>query len=173
MPTTLAPPRTTASLTSRNAALADRLLQGADALRQFATTLSDAEWRAPVTGDGRSVGVIVHHVASVYPIEIELARTIATGTAITDVSMNDIHAMNAAHAEANRDVTREQALSLLVANSAAAAEAIRRFSDDELALAAPASLYGGAPMTTQFVLEDHAVRHSFHHLARIRATLGR
>jgi hypothetical protein len=32
--------------------------------------------------DGRSVGVIVHHVASVYPIEIDLARIIASGTTL-------------------------------------------------------------------------------------------
>jgi hypothetical protein len=37
---------------------------------------------------------------------------------------------------------------------------------------APNSLYGGAPLTCQFMLEDHAVRHSFHHLARIRAALS-
>jgi len=36
--------------------------------------------------DGRSVGVIVHHVASVYPIEIDLARAIADGADIPDVT---------------------------------------------------------------------------------------
>jgi hypothetical protein len=34
-------------------------------------------------------------------------------------------------------------------------------------------MYGNALLTTQFFLEDHAVRHSFHHLAKIRATLKR
>jgi hypothetical protein len=33
------------------------------------------------------------------------------------------------------------------------------------------SLYGDAPVTCQFMLEDHAVRHSYHHLAGIRAAL--
>jgi hypothetical protein len=28
-------------------------------------------------------------------------------------------------------------------------------------------------MTAQFVIEDHAMRHSWHHLARIRIALGR
>ena len=31
----------------------------------------------------------------------------------------------------------------------------------------------GAPVTAQFVVEDHAVRHSWHHLARIRTAVGR
>ena len=35
------------------------------------------------------------------------------------------------------------------------------------------SLNADAPLTCQFFLEDHAVRHSYHHLARIRAALAR
>jgi hypothetical protein len=35
------------------------------------------------------------------------------------------------------------------------------------------SLNADAPLTTQFFIEDHALRHSFHHLARIRAALGK
>jgi hypothetical protein len=34
------------------------------------------------------------------------------------------------------------------------------------------SLNADAPLTCQFMLEDHAVRHSHHHLARIKATLA-
>jgi hypothetical protein len=57
-------------------------------------------------------------------------------------------------------------------NSKEAADAVRDLNDDELDRAAPFSLSFGAPMTAQFVLEDHAVRHSWHHLARLRKALG-
>ncbi|MEO7355792.1 MAG: hypothetical protein ABIZ70_15695, partial [Gemmatimonadales bacterium] len=57
-------------------------------------------------------------------------------------------------------------------NSDTAAAAIRALTDDQLRLAAPASLYAGAPVTSQFVLEDHAVRHSYHHLAAIKGALA-
>jgi len=30
----------------------------------------------------------------------------------------------------------------------------------------------GAPVTAQFVIEDRALRHNWHHLARIRKALG-
>jgi hypothetical protein len=49
--------------------------------------------------------------------------------------------------------------------------AIRPLSDADLDSAAPASLYEDAPITCQFMLEDPAVRHSYHHLALIRAAL--
>jgi hypothetical protein len=35
------------------------------------------------------------------------------------------------------------------------------------------SLYEDAPVTCQFVLEDHAVRHSYHHLAGIKKAVRR
>ena len=44
-------------------------------------------------------------------------------------------------------------------------------SDEELDRASTISLNDDAPLTCQFFLEDHAVRHSYHHLARIRAAL--
>ena len=94
-------------VTSRHAnALADRLEQGARALIAFATGLTDAEWRTRVPHDGRTVGVIVHHVASVYPIEIQLAQTIADGKPVTGVTMDDMHAMNAKHAAEHAAVTK-------------------------------------------------------------------
>ena len=60
---------------------------------------------------------------------------------------------------------------LLRQNSAAAAAAIRALSDEELANAATNSLYADAPLTCQHMLEDHAVRHCYHHLAKIQAAV--
>jgi len=161
-----------ASVNERANLLAERLEQGARALATFATTLTDAQWQMPVLKDGRKIGVVVHHVASVYPIEIQLAQTLAAGKPVTGVTIDAIHAMNAAHAKENDAVTKEEALELLRRNSAAAAAAIRALSDQELDQAAVASLYSNAPITCQFMLEDHAVRHSYHHLERIQKTVS-
>jgi hypothetical protein len=160
--------------TSRRAeALADRLARGADALALFAGTLTDVEWETRLLKDGRTIGVIIHHVASVYPIEIQLAHSVATGLPVTGLTPADIDKMNAAHALEHDSPTKEETVSLLRRNSAEAAAAIRAMSDEELDRAVPVSLYGNAPLTCQFVLEDHAVRHSYHHFARIRAALRR
>jgi hypothetical protein len=156
--------------------LADRIEEGAAGLAAFAEGLSEVEWRMPMSGGGRDrrpVGVVVHHVASVYPIEIDLARAIAGGKAVTDVPWEAVAEMNAKHAGDHAEVTKAAALELLRRHSREAAAAVRTFTDDELDRAAPFSLSFGAPVTAQFVLEDHAVRHSWHHLAAIRKTLGR
>jgi hypothetical protein len=154
-------------------ALADRLEQGASALASFAGALTDAEWQTRIPGDGRKIGVVVHHVATMYPLEIQLAQTLAGGKPVAGVTWNDVHALNAEHARDHGAVTKAAALELLRRNSAAAAAAIRAFSDEQLDRAAPISLNADAPLTCQFMLEDHAVRHSYHHLAHIRGALGR
>src|ERR1044072_411844 len=80
----------------RAQALADRIEEGAALLAAFAEELSEAEWNTPVSAtDRRPVGVIVHHVASVYPIEVEVARAIAAGKALTDVTWAEIAEMDA------------------------------------------------------------------------------
>ena len=154
--------------------LADRIEEGAAGLAAFAEGLSEAEWCVPVSGtDRRPVGVIVHHVASMYPIEIDVARAVASGKAITDVTWDVVAELNAKHARDQAGVTKAAALELLRRNSQEAANAVRAFTDDQLDQAAPFSLSYGAPVTAQFVIEDHALRHSWHHLARIRAAMGR
>jgi hypothetical protein len=154
--------------------LAGRIEEGAAALATFAQGISEAEWRLPVSAtDRRSVGAIVHHVASVYPIEIELARTISKGNAVSDVTWDVVAELNAKHAQEHGGVTKAAALKLLRQNSRQAADAVRAFTDDDLDQAAPFSLSFDAPVTAQFLIEDHALRHSWHHLARIRAALGR
>ncbi|HEY4365444.1 MAG TPA: DinB family protein [Bryobacteraceae bacterium] len=158
---------------NRTEALATRLEAGAKALAAFAATLSEAEWSTPVPRDGRKIGVVIHHVASVYPIEIHLAQELAAGKPITKVTWDVVHAMNGDHAKEHAGVARQDTLALLEANSAAAAAAIRALQEEQLDNAAPVSLNSDAPLTCQFMLEDHAVRHSYHHLARIRAAVGR
>ena len=159
-------------MSKRANVLADRLEHGARALAAFASALTDTEWQARLPRDGRKVGVVVHHVATMYPLEIQLAQRLADGEPVSGVTWNAVHELNAAHAKEYDGVTKAAALELLERNSAAAAAAIRNLSDRQLDQAAPVSLNADAPLTCQFFLEDHAVRHSYHHLA-IRGALKR
>lgn len=156
---------------TRADALADRLILGASELANYVRGLTDSEWNKPVLGDGRSIGVVVHHVASVYPIEVELAETLGKGNSITEVTKEAIDQMNAQHAIDSSQVERKETMDLLRVNSENAANAIREFTDAELDNSAPVSLYYDAPLTAQFFIEDHALRHSFHHLGKIKASV--
>ena len=152
--------------------LAERLEQGVRELAALAATLNEGEWQMRVPGDMRKVGVTIHHVASVFPLEIKLAQTLASGLPIEGVTGRVVDAMNATHARQNDAAGKDETIDLLRRNGSAAATAIRALTDEQLDTAATVSLYGDAPLTCQFMLEDHAVRHSYHHLARIRAALN-
>lgn len=158
-------------MSKRAEILAERIEQGANTLAEFVEGLSEEQWRTVVRPDGRRVGVLVHHVASVYPIEVHLASQIASGKAVECVTWNDVAEMNSKHARDNSEVSRREAVALLRSNSHEAAEAVRSFTDDQLDHAEAFSLNAGAPLTAQFVIEDHALRHSWHHLAKIKAAL--
>lgn len=158
---------------ARAEALAQRIEQGAKTLEAYAQELTDAQWTTVVPPDGRTAGVMIHHVASVYPIEVHLAREIAAGRAVTDVTWAVVADMNAGHARDNAGVGKQETIELLRKNSQEAAQAVRSLTDEQLDGAAPFSLNAGAPLTAQFVIEDHALRHSWHHLAKIKAALGR
>jgi hypothetical protein len=155
--------------------LADRIEKGAAGLAAFVEGLSDAEWSKPMAAGGtdrRPVNAIVHHVAAVYPIEVDLAKGIASGKAV-DVTWDVVADLNAKNARENAGITKAAALEMLRKNAREAAAAVRAFTDEQLDTAAPFGLSYGAPVTAQFVIEDHPVRHSWHHLAKIRKTLGR
>jgi hypothetical protein len=159
-------------MTRRTEVLAQRLEEGVRELTELARSLSDEEWQARIPGDGRKIGVVVHHVATMYPIEISLAQTLGRGEPVVGVTWVKVHAMNADHARSFDAVTKAEALELLERNSTAAAAAVRAFSDEELDSAAALSLNSDGPRTCQFMLEDHAVGHAWHHLLKIRGALG-
>lgn len=65
-------------MSQRTSAIAKTLEEGARALAAFAYSLTDEEWQMrPLPHDSRKVGVIVHHVAIIYPLEVEFARSVA------------------------------------------------------------------------------------------------
>ena len=158
-------------MTGRASALAQRIEQGAATLAAFAERLSESEWRKVVPVDGRTVGVTIHHVASMYPIEIGLVQLLASGKPVEGVTWAVVADINAKHAREHASVTKAEALALLRTNSTAAAATVRGLSDEQLDRANMVSLNADAPLTTQFFIEDHPLRHSWHHLAKLRAAV--
>lgn len=158
----------------RSEQLAKRIEEGSAGLAAYAEGLSEIEWNTAVSDtDLRTMGQIVNHVALVYPIEVELALNVATGKPVDNVTWVVVADLNAGHAREYATVTKAEALERLRTNSRNAAEAVRGFTDEQLDQAAPFGLSYGAPVTAQFVIEDHAVRHSWHHLAKLMAAVDR
>jgi len=157
---------------TRSEVLAARLEQGVRELTALARTLTDEQWKTKIPHDGRTVGVVVHHVGTMYPVEIELAQKLGAGQAVEGVTWDAVHEINANHAREHAACTKEEAIALVEKNSAAAAAAVRALSDEQLDNFAGLSLNSDGPRTCQFMLEDHAVGHAWHRLLKIRRALG-
>jgi 2-polyprenyl-3-methyl-5-hydroxy-6-metoxy-1,4-benzoquinol methylase len=160
----------------RAKSLADRIEEGAARLEEYVRHLTEAQWNTPVIEGGkpgRTVGVVVNHVASMYQIEIQAAQQVAVGQPVTHITGEMVDIMNGKHAIEQASTPKSDTILLLRENSRKAAEAVRNMTDADLDRAAPFSLSFGAPVTAQFVIEDHALRHSWHHLARIRKAIGK
>ena len=158
-------------MSKRADVLADRVAQAHRQLMALVDALSETEWRAVCPNEGRTVGVLVHHVASVLPGELSMIQTVASGQPVTGITPELLDQMNARHAEDYADCSREETLDLLRGNSALVVDAIRGLSDAELDRAASVSLHRDAPLTAQYLVEDHPLCHTYLHLASIRAAL--
>jgi len=115
----------------------------------------------------------VHHVANVYPLGIELAQVLASGTPFTVATIDAINKMNADHANEFAGVNKKDAIALLRKNSKTAAALIRSFTDADLDSSATVSLNANASLTAQFFIQNHALRHSFHHFANIKQPINK
>jgi hypothetical protein len=158
-------------MSKRAQALAERIERGARELAAFIEGCSEAEWRELCPNEGRTVAVVAHHVASAYAVETDLVKVLASGQPIIGVTEEVVDQANAGHAKAQADCTREETLALLRKNSAIAAQTIRELADEQLDSAALVSLHWDAPLTTQYLIEEHPISHSFRHLASIRAAV--
>jgi len=159
-------------MSTRAQALAARVEQGAQALSDFAEQRTDTEWQTVCTDDGRTIGVLAHHVATALLGEIGLVKQLASGQPIAGLTWAMVDQGNAQHASEHANTSQHEAAELLRRNGAIAAEAIRALSDEQLDQAAPNSLHADTPMTTQFWIENHPLAHAYRHLASMRAAIS-
>ena len=159
-------------MSTRANELANRLEKGANQLLAFAERLSQAEWETICPTEKRSIGVLIHHVASNYLVEVDLFQGLASNKAIEGVTWDMVDQMNDEHADTKASCSKTETLELLKQNRTLASNAVRALSDEQLDKASPISLNWDAPLTTQYFIEEHPISHSYAHMASIQAILN-
>ena len=142
-------------------ALADRLEQGPARLTTFASALTTWSGKPVSPGGPRSASSCITSPAST--AEIQLAQTLAGGKPVMGVTLDAVNEMNAGHATENDAVTKAGGAGSAPGQTARQPRlqsglSATRSSLRPLRVALTLMLHHG-----QFVLEDHAVRHSYHH----------
>jgi hypothetical protein len=148
------------------------LSQATDALIARVESCSEAQWRASVPNEGRSVGTMVHHTAIQAPIVVGWGAQVGNGE-IPSVTMEMVHADNAAHAAAHTSPVKAETLDLLRRNTAIAAEILRGLSGEQLDRTVRLPLLGGQPFSAQLIIElvliGHIQGYPHSHLPNIEA----
>src|SRR5215470_5373829 len=131
--------------------------------------LSEAQWRAKTPGDGRSVGVVAHHVATSHKSVAGLVGAIAHGKAVPTITMEMIHDGNAKHADQFANCTKAETLALLRQNGAAAVAMVRGLNETELERTVNFPM---GTLTAAQVVEKVLIGHANDHHGTIRRAIG-
>jgi len=125
----------------RSAAFADQFEAAQDGFIRLIEGLDDKQWnrvgknypqRINEEDEGRSVGVIAHHVAHGHLDTLDELETALAGNEVT-ITIDEINVENAEHAATYHDVAREETIQLLVENGDRLCARIAGLSDEELA----------------------------------------
>jgi len=139
-------------------------------LIQLVRGCSDEQWAtlANDEGDGRSVGVIAHHVAHGHLDTIEWLETALEGRPI-EITLAIQDELNARHAETYHDVERDVTAALLEDYGRRLIERIERLDDEELARTGY-HVGAGRAMTVE-AFANLGARHVTGHMATIKKAL--
>jgi len=148
---------------ARAAAFADDFAAANREAVAFTRGCGDASWVLPVSGEGWSVGVVLHHVAEVHAQCVRWLAGMSLGTGVGDTAQ-DVDRANALHAARAQGVRRDETASLLEANGERLEAVLRALTDDELDRTAPFGPAGGRELPTAD-LAAVAARHTREHLA--------
>jgi len=161
---------------SRSAQFADRFEAAQDEFIRLIELVDDEQWRRVGMNypqrindedEGRTLGVIAHHVASLGPFILERIQLMAAGRFLPPVG--DFRELNARHAAENAGVTRDEVLKILRETRGPIAAAVRAIPDDQLdqQRETPAG-----PMSVAQRLERVLIGHLKMHQGSIEAALA-
>ncbi len=150
--------------------LAERFMQSQEEFIEAVEDITDEQWKLRSSGEGWTIGAVVHHVA--LPDVVRRARASAAGAPLPAFrDMAEVDAYNARESQEFIECDRAETMELLRAEAASFADWMRGLSDEELSRSA--QLVGNARLTTHQIIEGVLIPHIGGHLTSIQATLER
>ena len=125
---------------------------------------TDADGQKRGASEGWPFGVLAHHVAISYAPIAGVARTVAEGSMLPQMSPQDQAATNARYAEEHAWVTQQETLDALRRTSVDVAAFLRGLDDEQLARTSTA--FGGREMSVAQIVEHVVIGHPKQHLGQ-------
>jgi hypothetical protein len=158
--------------------LAQRCLNACRTLVTVLERCTDEQWQAKPTGDDRTLGVIMHHVAGSYTALIDLITAVLNEQPTPYMFQDDLalHQWNHEYAEQHKECAKTETIALLQHNSTLASQFIRGLSDEQFQKVTCDPLmvlwFGPQPTVAQ-IIEGTLVTHPDRHLPDIDAVCTR
>jgi hypothetical protein len=152
---------------------ADMLTQQFEAvsgeLRDTIAGVPDEKWQAPTSGDGRQINVVAHHAAGSHSYIARQIQALVDGQP-QPLTMDQIHAGNAQHAQRFAGCSRAETLELHDRGVEEANRILRGLTDEHLAR--NGEFITGMPGTVEQAIERVLIGHPREHTATIKASLA-
>ena len=132
---------------------------------------SDEQWGETCPADGRTIGIVAHHMATVQGAMAGMigAATSPDGLSLA-ISAADVEQMNTDHARDQAGVGRLETLDALRTGGEAFVGTVRGLSDADLARSV--GVVAGHELTVEQVIELAVIGHAKEHLAAIRGGIA-
>lgn len=130
--------------------------------------VSDEKWTGKAPDEDRPRGAIAHHVASSIPILVGVAQGVSKGAKWPVDGQEQLDEWNASQAAQNAGRTKSEVLDMLRQNGAAAAQAVRGMTDEELTEGTVmVPTFNNQEMTGADVIEHVVIGHNSMHIQSI------
>jgi hypothetical protein len=163
-------------MNERATLLAERFLQMHDGVLAVIEQCSDDQWNMMCAEEGESVGVVMHHIAVAYDIEVELIRATLAGEQVPGIYTDEalLHQWHAEHAQQFQYCGRDETRALLHQNGSTTASFIAGVDTEQfnVTIDIPQMVeWWGQPPSIDQIIEDLIIGHPSGHLASIRTTV--
>lgn len=167
-----APPASAPAL-SPGEELASRLNAQLIQLRYVIEGCDDATWAAACPGEGRTVGVVAQHITG-HTALAHFAVAVAAGESSPFASFTtaDIDQSNARFAAERAATTRAAALAELREQGAAAVDAVKQLTAEDLSRTQPMAFAGGAHLSAGQILAGPLLGHVAGHFANLQKAVS-
>lgn len=151
--------------------LAERFADFNSDVITFIESCFDNNWATICPGEHWPVGVVARHIAAGHYSAIKLAKMIAEGQSLPELTQEMIDQGNAQHSQKHADCTKEEVLGILRENGSSVAQYIIGLDDADLDRTASLALAGGTISAQQFI-ENIIIHSGSEHFASMRAAVG-
>lgn len=157
--------------TMRGAQLAAEFAAGNAALIAAVTGCTEEQWRRVYASEGWPVAVVAHHLAIVQRGYVGLVTTLAAGETYSPrSSLDEVHRLNAQHAEEHATVGKPETLDLLRTSGDTITSLLQGLDDEQLDRIA--GRFGDQELRVAQVVEQIVIGHAGVHRASIEGALA-